>query len=247
MPGIGLRIDGPANRDLNPGAIIALSPGLAGMDEVLAVYNSWGPGFYDARYNQDGINEPVVIPPIYGLAGVALETYTGDGPISYWNAYVAVTQMGGQGQFFDPRIDVEVIYEDDLVTPKLPALYDYQISLEPAPVASGSFDAAAAARGALLFSGDARCGSCHSGESFTDAATTLHTPAETAMDPTAAERSATGRYRTTPLRALLAHSPYFHDGSAATLADVVAHYDTALELELTAEQQTDLVEYLKSL
>jgi hypothetical protein len=247
MAGIGSRIDGAANRDLDPGAIVALSPGLAGMDDVLAVYQSWGPGFYDARYNNDGMNEPVVIPPIYGLAGVPLETYTGDGPISYWNSYVAVTQMHGQGQFFDPRIDVAVFYENDLVTPKLPALYEYQVSLEPPPVPSGSFDADAAVRGEALFDGDARCATCHAGESYTDADVTLHSAAETGMDPTAAERSATGLYRTTPLRALLAHPPYFHDGSAATLADVVSHYNTALALELSTEEQADLVEFLRSL
>jgi hypothetical protein len=247
MDGIGVRIDGAANRDLDPGAIIALSPGLAGMDEVLDVYSSWGPGRYDARYNHDGLNEPVLIPPIYGLAGVPLETYTGDGPISYWNSYVAVTQMHGQGSFFDPRIDVAVVYETDLVTPKLPALFEYQTSLEPPAVPGSAFDAAAAARGQTLFAGDARCGTCHSGAAYTDAATTLHAADETDMDPTHAERSATGLYRTTPLRALLAHPPYFHDGSAATLGDVVTHYDTELALELTLEEQADLVEFLKSL
>jgi hypothetical protein len=247
MDGIGVRIDGAANRDLDPGAIIALSPGLAGMDEVLAVYDSWGPGRYDARYNHDGLNEPVLIPPIYGLAGVPLETYTGDGPISYWNSYVAVTQMHGQGSFFDPRIDVAVVYETDLVTPKLPALFEYQTSLEPPAVPGSAFDAAAAARGQTLFAGDARCSTCHSGDTYTDAATTLHAAGETDMDPTHAERSATGMYRTTPLRALLVHPPYFHDGSAATLADVVTHYDTALALELTVEERSDLVEFLKSL
>ena len=247
MAGIGMRIDGAANRDLDPGAIIALSPGLAGNDEALAVYNSWGPGFYDARYNQDGINEPVVIPPIYGLGDVELETYTGDGPVSYWNSYVAVTQMGGQGQFFDPRIDVAVVWENDLVTPKLPALYEYEASLEPPPVPTSAYDADAAERGDALFDGDARCSTCHTGDSYTDANETLHDPDEIGTDPTSAERSATKMYRTTPLRALLAHPPYFHDGSAATLADVVTHYNTQFNLDLTAEEQSDLVEYLKSL
>jgi hypothetical protein len=247
MPGIGLRIDGAANRDLDPGAIIALSPGLADDAEALSVLNSWGPGYYDPRWNQDGINHPVLIPPIYGLSGVPLETYTGDGPVSYWNAYVAVTQMHGIGTFFDPRIDVAVIYDHDLVTPKLPSLFDYQMTLEPAPVAASAFDDEAAERGETLFEGAAQCSSCHSGERLTDAAETLHAASETGMDPLTATRSATGLYRTTPLRALLAHPPYFHDGSAATLADVVTHYDTTLSLALSAEQQADLVEYLKSL
>jgi mono/diheme cytochrome c family protein len=247
MDGIGSRVDGAANRDLNPGAIVALAPGLADAEEALAVLNSWGPGFYDPRWNQDGINHPVVIPPAYGLEGVPLETYTGDGPVSYWNAYVAVTQMHGQGSFYDPRIDVAVVYDNDRVTPKLPALFEYQMTLEPEPPSADAFDADAAERGDALFNGDAQCSSCHMGERFTDAHLTLHAPEETGMDATYAERTATGMYRTTPLRALLAHPPYFHDGSAATLADVVEHYDTTLDLGLSADEQADLVEYLKSL
>jgi hypothetical protein len=247
MEGIGVRIDGAANRDLDPGAIIALAPALEEMTDALEVYNGWGPGYFDPRFNQDMINEPVLIPPIYGLADVPYETYTGDGPISYWNAYVGITQMGGIGNFFDPRIGVSVLYDRDLITPKLPALFEYQTSLvAPAP-AEDAFDPDAAARGQELFEGAATCGTCHSGPALTDAATMLHTPEETGMDPATAERSATGMYRTTPLRALLAHPPYFHDGSAATLADVVTHYDAQFELGLTEEQQADLVEYLNSL
>jgi hypothetical protein len=247
MPGIGLRIDGAANRDLNPGAIIALSPGLATATDSLAVLNSWGPGRYDPRWNQDGINHPVLIPSIYGLQGVALETYTGDGPMSYWNDYVAVTQMGGVGRFVDERIDVAVTSDEDLVAPKLPALAQYQLSLTPPTPAPGTFDATAAGRGRILFAGAAQCGTCHSGPTLSDAAARLHAPEETGMEPMTAQRSATGMYRTTPLRALAVHAPYFHDGSAATLADVVTHYDAQFELGLSAAQQADLVEYLKSL
>jgi hypothetical protein len=155
MPGIGVRVDGAANRDLNPGAIIALSPGLASNADALAVLNSWGPGRYDPRWNQDGINHPVLIPPIYGLQGVPLETYTGDGPISYWNAYVGITQMGGVGTFVDERIDVSVMSDEELVAPKLPALLEYQLTLMPPDPPSGSFDVAAAERGRMLFDGAA--------------------------------------------------------------------------------------------
>jgi hypothetical protein len=246
MEGIGVRMDGHANRDLDPGAIIALAPGLEGNDEAIEVYNSWGPGYYDPRYNQDGINHPVLIPPIYGLADVPNETYTGDGPISYWNSYVGITQMGGIGNFFDPRIDVAVSYDEDLIRPKLPALYEYQVSLEAPEPPENSFDPAAATRGQALFTGVARCSTCHMGPALTDDPL-LHAPDETGMDATYAERSATKLYRTTPLRALLDHPPYFHDGSAATLAAVVTHYDTTLALGLTAEQQADLVQYLNSL
>jgi hypothetical protein len=247
MKGIGARVDGQANHDLDPGAIIALSPGLAGNQAMLDVLNSWGPGFYDPRWNQDGINHPVVIPSIYGLADVPLETYTGDGPVSYWNSYVAVTQMHGQGQFFDPRIDVAVLNEPDLVTPKLPSLFKYEVSLKPPEVPASAFDATAAARGQALFEGSAQCSTCHKGAALTDAGEILHAATETGMEPVTAMRSATGRYRTTPLRGLLANGPYFHDGSAATLADVVSHYDSALSLGLSSGQAADLTEYLKSL
>ena len=246
MEGIGNRLDGWANRDLNPGAILALSPFFADQ-EAQDVLTSWGPGFFDPRFNQDGINHPVLIPSIFGLADVPLETYTGDGPISYWNSYVAVTQMGGQGQFFDPRIGVEVFQSPDRVTPQLPALYDYQASLEAPPPPAGSFDADAAERGQALFEGDAGCSDCHRGTALTDAGMRLHAPEEVGAEPVTADRSATGLYRTTPLRALWQHPPYFHDGSAESLEAVVEHYDAHLSLGLETEQKADLVEYLKSL
>ena len=118
MPGIGRRKDGWPNRDLNVGAIIALSPALSA--DKKAVYTSWGPGKYDPRYNQDGKNTPLVLPPAYGLAQVTNETYTAEGPISYWNAYVAVTQMGGQGNFSDPRLGIDVKHSPDMVSRQTP-------------------------------------------------------------------------------------------------------------------------------
>ena len=243
-PGIGKRLDGRPNLTLNPGAIIALSPALDASKK--AVYNSWGAGKYDPRYNQDGKNGPVVIPPAYGLAGVKMATYTGDGDISYWNNYVAVTQMAGHGAFKEPRLGINVEAKgEDLVKPKLPALREYQHSLaKPAP-AAGSFDAGAAQRGQAVFAGAGKCATCHAGKSFTDEK--LHAAAETGMDPAYAARSATKKYRATPLRALGQHAPYFHDGTAASLAAVVDHYDTTLKLKLSADQKKDLVEYLKSI
>ena len=244
-PGIGARLDGWPNQDLAVGTIISLAPGLP--PELQPVYASWPPGFYDARFNLDGINDPTVIPPAYGLRGVGLETYTGEGPVSYWNAYVAVTQMHGKGSFADPRLGVSIRVppREDLVRSKLPALRQYQFSLAAPEPPAGSFDPVAAARGERLFDGEARCASCHTGPRFTNG--NLHDPEETDMDPTHAERSTTKRYRATPLRALWQHAPYFHDGSAETLADVVHHYDSALGLGLTADQQVDLVAYLSSL
>jgi len=244
MPGIGRRKDGWPNRDLNVGAVIALSPALT--VEQKAVYNSWGPGKYDPRYNQDGKNTPLVLPPAYGLADVKNETYTAEGPISYWNAYVAVTQMGGQGNFSDQRLGIDVKHSPDLVTSKLPALRAYQHSLPAPPPPAGSFDAAGSERGRTVF--DRSCASCHVGGTGTDNNDgKLHPPAETGMDPAYAMRTANKAYRTTPLRGLWQHAPYFHNGSAATLADVVTHYNSVRKLGLTAEQQRDLIEYLKSL
>jgi mono/diheme cytochrome c family protein len=245
-PGIGKRLDGWPNTTLNPGAIIGLSPALTPAQK--AVYNSWGPGKYDPRFNIDGKNTPLVLPPAYGLMGVDKETFTADGPVSYWNAYVAVMQMHGQGTFVDPRLGINVVQSPDLVTPKLPALLAYQLSLRtPAPPA-GSFDPAAAGRGRAVFVTAGRCAQCHTGPALTDVNKgILHDASETGMDPAYALRTATKRYRTTPLRGLWQHAPYFHDGSAATLADVVAHYDRVLALGLSAQQKHDLIEYLKSL
>ena len=244
MAGIGHRMDGWPNHDLNVGAIVALSPVLSAAQK--AVYQSWGPGQYDPRYNLDGKNGPLAIPPAYGLAHVKNETYTAEGPISYWNAYVAVTQMHGHGNFSDARLGIRVAQSPDMVGPKLAALRAYQHSLPAPPPPAGSFDAAAARRGRILFARS--CMSCHVGVTGTDNnAGKLHAAAETGMDGTYAARTATKAYRTTPLRALWQHAPYFHDGSAATLADVVTHYNTVRKLGLTAAQQHDLVEYLKSL
>jgi cytochrome c5 len=252
-PGIGKRLDGWPNRDLNPGAIIALSPALSAQQK--AVYNSWGKGKYDPRFNLDGFNGPQAIPPAYGLNGINKITSTGDGnDIAYWNRYVGVTQMGGHGTFSEPRTGVMVTNgTDDLISSKLPALQAYQLTLAaPAPAAT-SFDATAAARGKAVFEGSAGCSSCHSGPDFTDANSRLHAPDEVVSEPepngapSYASRSATGQYRTAPLRGVWQHPPYFHNGSAATLEDVVAAYDAKKFLGLGAGQKADLVEYLKSL
>jgi len=242
--GIGKRLDGWPNRDLDVGKIISLSPALTA--EQKKVYTSWGPGKYDPRYNQDGKNNPLVIPPAYGLANVKNETYTAEGPISYWNAYVAVTQMGGQGNFKDDRLKIDVKHSPDLVTPKLPALRAYQHSLMAPRADSSKFDATAAQRGKVTF--NRTCAGCHVNGNGTDNDSgKLHQPSETKMDAAYAMRTANKAFRTTPLRGLAHHPPYFHDGSAKTLGDVVEHYNKERSLELTKDQQADLVEYLKSL
>jgi len=243
-PGIGKRMDGWPNRQLNPGAIIALSNAVPA--DKKAIYNSWGAGKYDPRFNIDGKSTPLVLPPAYGLRGVKNETYTADAPISYWNAYVAVTQMGGQGVFVDPRLGIEVRRTPDLVTPKLPALRAYQLSLDAPPPPANFYDKAAAQRGKPVFAKN--CQSCHVGANGTDNnGGKLHAPDETGMDGAYAERTVNKAYRTTPLRGLWQHPPYFHDGSAATLGDVVTHYNDKRGLGLTAQDRKDLEEYLKSL
>jgi hypothetical protein len=251
--GIGKRLDGWANRDLNPGAIIALSPALSA--NAKAIYNSWGAGKYDPRFNSDGINGPQVIPPAYGLLGVHRITSTGDGnDIGYWNRYVAVTQMGGQGSFSDSRTGVNVTNgTSDLVTTKLPALQAYQLSLAAPLPATGSFDPVSAAKGKIVFEGAGQCSSCHSGPTLTDANIRLHAASEVVSEPepnaapSYASRSATKQYRTAPLAGLWQHAPYFHNGSAATLDAVVETYNSKKALGLTNAQKADLVQYLKSL
>ena len=252
-PGIGKRLDGWANRDLNPGAIIALSPALSA--DTKAVYASWGKGKYDPRYNLDGKSGPQVIPPAFGLLGVHRITATGDGDdIAYWNRYVAVTQMGGRGSFSESRTGVNVTNgTTDLVTSKLPALQAYQLSLAAPPPPAGSFDPGAAARGKSVFEGSGKCSSCHSGPTLTDANARLHAASEVVSEPepdgapSYASRSATKQYRTAPLAGVWQHAPYFHNGSAPTLAAVVEIYDTKKALGLTDPQKADLVQYLKSL
>ena len=249
-PGIGKRLDGWANRDLNPGAIIALSPALT--IAMKAVYNSWGKGKFDPRHNVDGGNKPVVIPPAYGLDGIHRITLTGDGEdLAYWNRYVSVAEMGGLGSVTEPRLNLSITHGTvDLVTSKLPALQAYQLSLNAPAPAAGSFDAAAALRGKVVFESNGKCASCHSGASFTDANSTLHPPADSMAEPETpsyASRSATRQYRTSPLRGAWQHAPYFHDGSAATLDDVAKTYNTKRALGLSAQEVSDLAQYLKSL
>jgi mono/diheme cytochrome c family protein len=265
--GIGRRLDGWPNRDLNVGAIVGLSPSPI-IDPFRQEFSRWGAGKYDARHHIfDGTNLrvlhpatppapetiPVVIPPAFGLQGVGFETYTGDGPISYWNNYVGVTQMGGQGSFSDPRIGVIITQKPDLVTAKLPALLDYQLSLLAPPPPPGSFNQAAATNGQLIFNGKAGCAACHIPPTYTDVrrpdrtAPFLHTAAEIGADPEYAARSATGMYRTTPLRGGWQHPPYFHDGRAADFLAVVNYYNSFFNLGLTEVEKADLVAFLKSL
>ncbi|HKV44058.1 MAG TPA: hypothetical protein VJT32_05195 [bacterium] len=275
--GIGHRLDGWPNRDLNVGAIVALAPNVKvigdvlGVDTatVLKVLNSWGPGKYDAELIQDGKglrpdgrSAATLLPAAFGLAGVNLATYTGWGSVTYWNAYVANTQMHGTGTFFDPRLNNtrqfpiaakthygNVRTAPDEITAKLAALHFYQLAI-PAPAPpEGSYDKDGAARGRVLFEGKAQCASCHVPPLYTEPGYNMHTPAEMGIDDFQANRSPDRRYRTTPLRGLWAHQKggFFHDGRFPTLQSVVEHYNATRKLHLTEREILDLVEFLKSL
>ncbi len=276
-PSIGRRLDGWANRDLNVGAIVALSPSVApfaallGVDEdtVRSVLNSWGPGKYDASlfldgkaFQEDGRSASVLIPPAYGLAGVNLHTWTGWGAVSHWNALVATLEMQGKGTFYDPRLNdaekfpvaaangfANVRNSPDLVTSKLGALQIYQLVLEPPKPPRGSFDSRAAKRGKLLFNDKAQCATCHVPPLYTEPGWNVHTAEEIGIDDFQAKRGPENRYRTAPLRGLWAHSVggFYHDGRFSTLDDVVNHYDNFFALQLSAREKNDLIEFLKSL
>lgn len=276
-PGIGHRLDGWPNRDLNIGAIVSAAPNLKpftdylGVDKptLLKILGSWGPGKYDAEISQDlkpfrpdGKSGATLIPAAFGLAGQNLHTYNGWGSVPYWNAYVAITQMHGQGIFFDPRLDDakkfpiaarnragHIRSASDQVTAKLAALQYYQLSI-PAPTPpAGSFDAAAAEHGKALFEGKAGCATCHVPPLFSEPGWPMHTASEIGIDDFQAARSPDDRYRTTPLRGLFARAKggFYHDGRFADLDAVVKHYNTAKRLNLGAQEQRELVEYLKSL
>jgi hypothetical protein len=275
-PGIGRRLDGWPNRDLNVGAIVSLAPNkkpitdLLGVDEatVNTVLASWGPGKFDAElfldgkaFRPDGKSAATLIPAAFGLAGVNLHTYTGWGSVTHWNALVANLEMHGQGTFFDPRLNDPVKFpvatragffnvrsKPDLITSKLPALHAYQLGLEAPKPPAGSFDAAAARRGEQVFNGKGKCATCHVPPLFTEPGWNMHEPAEICTDAFQANRSPDERYRTTPLKGLFAHAKggFWHDGRFPDLDAVVEHYNGCFGLGLTAREKADLVQYLLS-
>jgi hypothetical protein len=275
--GIGRPLDGWPNRDLNVGAIIALGPDLKFFTDALQkddrtvreVLHSWGPGFYDAELNHDGkATRPdgksgaTLIPAAFGLAGQNAHTYTGWGSVPYWNAYVAITQMRGQGTFYDPRLnneerfpvavrihDFDIRPERDLVTSKLAALHYYQISIPAPKPPPSTYDRKAALRGREVFAGKARCVSCHVPPLYSDPGWPMHQPEEIGIDDFQSNRSPDKRYRTTPLKALFVREKggFYHDGRFKSYEAVIDHYKPVLKFDLTANEERDLVEFLKSL
>ena len=273
--GIGKRLDGWPNRDLNVGAIISLTDNAQPIADMLhvdeatlrKVLGDWGPGrfpailFMDGKaYRPDGKIAANLIPAAFGLRGIGLTTYTGWGDISYWNAFVANLEMHGKGNFSDPRLNDQDKYpiaveqgfynvtnDPDLITSKLPALRAYQHSIEAPRPPHGSFDKAAAVRGAAIFFSKAKCATCHPAPLFAD--NQLHSADELGIDDFEASRSPTGKYRTTPLGGLFAREKggFYHDGQFANLAQLVNHYDDHLGTSLTDSEKQDLIQFLKSL
>lgn len=276
-PGIGKRLDGWPNRDLNVGAIIALSPdlspvaGLLGVSDAAlrSVLASWGPGKFDATVfldgkaaRPDGRSAATLIPAAFGLAGVNLSTYTGWGNVTHWNALVANLAMHGQGTLYDPRLDDaerfpiaaregfgHVRHDPDLVTPKLAALQLYQLALPAPEPPPARYDREGAERGRALFLGKAKCATCHVPPLYTEPGWNMHTPAEIGIDDFQASRSPDQHYRTTPLKGLFAREKggFYHDGRFASLPEVVDHYACVLGFTLSATERSDLVEFLRSL
>ncbi|WP_157580749.1 hypothetical protein [Segetibacter koreensis] len=274
-PGIGKRLDGWPNRDLNVGAIISLTDNAQPIANMLhvneptlrTVLAAWGPGkfpailFMDGKaFRPDGKIAANLIPAAFGLKGVKLTTYTGWGDISYWNSFVANLEMHGKGNFSDARLNDPVKYPiavensfynvthtPDLISSKLPALRAYQHSISAPKPPANSFDPAGASRGRAIFFTKAKCAGCHAYPLLTD--NYLHTGAEIGIDDFEAMRSPTGKYRTTPLGGLFTKTKggFYHDGRFATLNDVVNHYNNHLSLNLSSSEKQDLVEYLKSL
>ena len=234
MPGVGHRLDGWPNRDLNVGAVVSMAPDLSALTQLLGVDEatvkkvlaSWGPGKFDAELNLDGKafrpdGKPAatLIPPAFGMAGVNLHTWTGGwGTTTYWNAYVANLELNGQGTFFDERLNDATQYPvaakaglgnkrsaNDMVTSKLAALHFYQLAIPTPRPPEGSFDRAAAARGEALFAGKAQCAQCHVPPLFTEPGWNAHKPSDIGIDDFQSNRSPDKTYRTAPLRGLFAH------------------------------------------
>lgn len=275
--GVGLRLDGWPNRDLNVGAIINLSPDLKVINDLLGtddattrkVLKSWGPGKFDAElvldgkaFRPDGKSAATLLPAAYGLAGVNLATYTGWGTVTYWNAFVSNLEMHGVGSFFDARLDDAAKFpiaarekmghkavKDDKIASKLAALHYYQLSIPAPKPPKGTFDPEAASRGEKIFKDKAKCATCHQPPLYSEPGWNMHKADEIGIDDFQAMRSPDGRYRTTPLRGAWARAQggYYHDGRFADLSAVVDHYDNFLGLQLSAGEKTDLVEFVKSL
>jgi hypothetical protein len=233
-PGIGHRLDGWANRDLNVGAIVSMAPNLKPITDVLGVdaatvkkvLASWGPGKFDALLNldgkafrPDGKSAATLIPEAFGHAGHTLHTWTGGwGDVTYWNAYVANLELVGKGNFFDERLNDAKKYPvaakagfgnkrstDDRITDKLAALQFYQLAI-PVPKAPDSiYNKEAAQRGMIVFNGKAKCATCHVPPLFTEPGWNTHKASDIGIDDFQSNRSPDKTYVTQGLKGLWTH------------------------------------------
>jgi hypothetical protein len=275
--GIGKRLDGWPNQDLNVGAIISMAPDLTALTDALdvdvetlkKVLASWGPGKFDAELNLDGKamrpdGKPAatLIPEAFGHAGHNLHTWTGGwGTVTYWNAYVANLELVGQGTFYDPRLMNAEQYPiaakagfgkkkdaEDKISDKLAALHFYQLAIPAPKPPKDSFNEEAAGRGKILFNEKAPCASCHVPPLFTEPGYNAHKPEDIGIDDFQANRSPDKTYVTQGLKGLwIRKRGFYHDGRFPTLLDVINHYDNFKKLSLAESEKTDLVEYIKSL
>jgi hypothetical protein len=293
-PGIGNRLDGWPNQDLNVGAIVAAAPNLAPLEQSLGVNEAalkkvllgWGPGKFNAELDLDGkavgpdgspASAATRIPSAFGKDGQNLHTWEGGwGSVSYWNAFVANLELHGIGNFFDPRLDDKQKFPlaaaagfghthpyvgegvlpvpakptglKDQVTEALRSLDLYQRALPVPKPPKGSYNAAAAARGAKVFNGAGGCSNCHLGSMGTASGYNAVKPSAVCTDAFQANRGPDGTYTIAPLQALFTRSKrgFYHDGRYDSLLDVVNHYDSCFKLGLSAQQKGDLVQYLKS-
>lgn len=233
--GIGKRLDGWPNRDLNVGAIISMAPDLSPLTKMLnadeatvkKALASWGPGKFDAELNLDGKafrpdGKPAatLIPEAFGHAGHNLHTWTGGwGNVTYWNAYVANLELNGKGNFYDPRlmnaeqypIAAKMKFGDkrnnpDLVSDKLAALQFYQLAIPAPEPPKGSFNEDAAKRGEGVFNGKAKCATCHVPPLFSEPGWSTHKAEELCIDDFQSNRSPDKSYVTQGLKGLWAHS-----------------------------------------
>ncbi len=233
--GIGKRLDGWPNRDLNVGAIISMSPDLSAFTQLLntdeatvkKVLAGWGPGKFDAELNldgkgfrPDGKSAATLIPEAFGHAGHNLHTWTGGwGNVTYWNAYVANLELQGQGNFYDPRLMNASQFpvaakagfgnkrsDSDHVTSKLAALQFYQLAIPSPKAPENSYNKEAADRGGIIFNNKAKCASCHVPPLFAEPGWNTHKPDEICIDDFQSNRSPEKTYVTQGLQGLWAHS-----------------------------------------